>query len=72
MLLHLSTRLRDLRYGRAPDIENLRGYLVSALIHAAFEQLRRRCPGRTRLQNRIRYLLRNDARFELWKTVAGE
>ena len=72
VLLHLSTRLRDLRHGRAPDIENLRGYVVSAVIHAAFEQLRRRCPGRTRLQNRIRYLLRNDARFGLWKTDAGE
>lgn len=72
VLLHLTARLTNLRQTGHQPIVNLRAYVVAAVIHASFGQLRRRSPGRTRLQNRIRYLLRNDVRFALWKTAAGE
>ncbi len=71
-MLHLAVRLRALRGGDLRKIDNLRAYVVSTVYNASYARIRANCPKRAQLQNRIRYLLRNDGRFALWKTESGE
>ncbi len=72
VLLHLTTRLQELRRTAAPPIVNLRAYAVSAVYNACFARVRTRCPHYARLRNRLRYLLRNDSTFALWTPASGE
>lgn len=72
VLLQLTARLQDLRHSAAPPIANLRAYAVSAVYNACFARVRTRCPHYARLQNRLRYQLRNDSAFALWTPASGE
>ncbi len=69
----LIERLQSARAGkeRAP-IAHFESY-AAALIHSACAHyLRRRYPERTRLKNRLRYLLSTDSRLALWTDEDGD
>ncbi len=72
VMLQMAGRLREIRTGHATVIANLRGYVVSAVYNSCFGRIRGRCPQHAQLQNRIRYLLRNDQTFAVWTSVHGE
>lgn len=71
-----SVRLQLLRKIRqaedAPEeIRDFDGYVATTTYNALYDTLRRRFPERTRLKNRLRYLLAHDDRFALWNTENG-
>ena len=66
--LSLSAQLTVIRTRNLAPIRDLRAYLTSAVYNACFMRFRARAPRRTYLHNRLRYLLRNDARFALWES----
>jgi DNA-directed RNA polymerase specialized sigma24 family protein len=70
--LYLTGRLQEIRSASAPDIGNLRAYAVSAVYNVCFARVRARCPRHVQLQNRVRYLLRNDREFATWVSQDGE
>lgn len=55
--LKLVERLKAWRDGLADPVENVAGYAATAAAHACYGLLRQRFPNRTRLRNRVRYLL---------------
>jgi hypothetical protein len=75
VLLKVTTRLRSMREGSAVAISDLRAYIASCVYNVCFMRLRNGSPERARLENRLRYLLRHDARYGLWEaggeTVTG-
>ncbi len=66
VLLRVTARLHSIRSGGAEPIEDLRAYIASCVYNSCFLRLRAGAPARTRLENRLRYLLRHDDRFALW------
>lgn len=72
ILLAMMMRLRMSRLGAAEPVNNIRAYLSSTAQNACLGRIRTRCPHHVQLQNRIRYLLRNDPRFAAWTNSAGE
>jgi hypothetical protein len=70
--MQLTARLQEIRSGVSPDIGNLRAYAVSAVYNVCFARVRARCPRYVQLQNRVRYLLRNDREFAAWVSRDGE
>ena len=72
VVLQMAARLQDIRRGASPLIGNLRAYAVTAVYNACFARIRARCPRHVQLQNRIRYLLRNDREFATWTADDGE
>ncbi|MES1258290.1 MAG: hypothetical protein ABUS51_07660 [Acidobacteriota bacterium] len=72
VMLQMTVRLQAIRSGAAPMIGNPRAYAVTAVYNACFARIRARCPQHVQLQNRIRYLLRNDALFAAWTSGDGE
>jgi DNA-directed RNA polymerase specialized sigma24 family protein len=71
-LLQLTARLQELRRGRSAPIANLRGYAITAVYNSCFARIRQRYPGYIRLQNQVRYLLREDRDFADWKSSQGD
>jgi DNA-directed RNA polymerase specialized sigma24 family protein len=75
VLLRVTGRLRAIRQGAAEPITDLKAYIATCVYNACFLRLRAAAPERTRLENRLRYLLRHDGRFGMWEangeTVAG-
>ncbi len=70
-ILVLVKRLRGLRTeGGAGDIESLDDYTAAVTYSVCAAHLRRRNPDRSRLKNRLRYVLGRSARFALWQ-IAG-
>lgn len=72
--VRLLNRLRNVVPG-SEAIENVEGFVVTVTTNTANDFLRQRYPQRTRLKNRIRYLLTHDERLSLWNSsgrlVAG-
>ncbi|HET8797093.1 MAG TPA: hypothetical protein VFO89_05385, partial [Thermoanaerobaculia bacterium] len=64
--LRLVDRLRRIRARPADAVQNLIGFVTTLAYNAISDHLRRRFPQRTRLKNRLRYLLTHDPRFDLW------
>jgi hypothetical protein len=64
--LRLVDRLRRIRATPADAIQNLIGFVATLTYNLVSDHLRRRFPQRTRLKNRLRYLLTHDPRFDLW------
>ena len=60
--------LRKLQDAALDDIENFEGYVAALAYRTVYDFMRRRFPERTRLKNRIRYLLDRDPRFAIWST----
>lgn len=69
--LRLLRKLRALLLFEGETLRELEGYVVTLTYNAVYDLLRRRFPERTRLKNRIRYLLAHDARFALWSAPGG-
>jgi DNA-directed RNA polymerase specialized sigma24 family protein len=72
VLLALVPRLRALREEEsAPPIDNLADYTATVAYNAFAHYLRRRHPARSRLKNRLRYVLTHDRRLALWPSAEG-
>jgi DNA-directed RNA polymerase specialized sigma24 family protein len=67
--LRVLQRLRQLPGG--DPIHNLADYVATISHNAIYDALRRRYPERTRLKNRLRYVITHDRRFALWETASG-
>jgi hypothetical protein len=68
VVLHLLTRLRELRKSRAQSpIENFRGYVAATTYNVYYKYLRMKYPSRWRLKNRMRYLLNHAYGFAMWE-----
>src|SRR5262249_53080750 len=66
-IANLLVRLRQLRNDSSRGaIADLRGYIAATAYNACNLYLRQKYPRRTRLKNRLRYLLSHDAAFALW------
>jgi DNA-directed RNA polymerase specialized sigma24 family protein len=71
-LLALVARLQELRAGAgAEPIEDFAGYTATVTYNAYAHHVRRAHPERTRLKQRLRYVLSRDRRFALWETPDG-
>jgi DNA-binding transcriptional ArsR family regulator len=64
-------RLRLVRRGIEDSIESIDRYVATLTYNAVNDELRRRYPARTRLKNRLRYLLKHDRRLARWTTSRG-
>ncbi len=67
IIANLLSRLRHIRSDRQQGaIADLRGYIAATAYNACNLYLRQKYPRRSRLKNRLRYLLSHDAAFGLW------
>jgi RNA polymerase sigma factor (sigma-70 family) len=73
VLLRLTAQCWQLRRDRtAPAIASLSSYAATATYNTCHEWLRARAPRRTRLQNRVRYVLTRDPMLALWEVADRE
>jgi hypothetical protein len=70
-ILRLIRRLDDAAVSRRDPIVELDDYVATITYNAVYDIFRRRFPERTRLNNRLRYAARHDARLVLQTTRAG-
>jgi hypothetical protein len=71
IITNLLSRLHNLRGDRAQGaITDFRGYIAATAYNACNHYLRQKYPRRSRLKNRLRYLLSHDATFALWTNEA--
>jgi DNA-directed RNA polymerase specialized sigma24 family protein len=71
-LLALLSRLQSLRADPDSDpIASFDDYTATVTYNTFAQYLRRRHPERSRLKNRLRYVLTRDGRFGLWQTPEG-
>ena len=67
VVANLLARLRQMRSDRpSGPIGDLRGYIAATAYNACNLYLRQKYPRRSRLKNRLRYLLSHDTAFALW------
>lgn len=67
IVANLLARLRQIRSDRpSGPIGDLRGYIAATAYNACNLYLRQKYPRRSRLKNRLRYLLSHDTAFALW------
>jgi len=72
IIANLISRLRNIRSDRAQGaVTNFRGYIATTAYNACNLYLRRKYPRRSRLKNRLRYLLSHDTTFALWTNEAS-
>ena len=72
IVANLLSRLRHIRTDRAQGaITDFRGYIAATAYNACNLYLRQKYPRRSRLKNRLRYLLSHDATFALWTSEAS-
>lgn len=69
--LKLVERLRAWRDGTADPVENVAAYASTAATHACYGLLRQRFPNRTRLRNRVRYLVTHHPSMTLVEDPPG-
>jgi len=73
VLLQLISRLRDLRASPTkPSFENFRGYVATTAYNAFHKSMRMKYPARSRLKNRIRYLVNHAHELAMWRDANGE
>jgi len=71
IIANLLARLRHIRSDRPQGtIADFRGYIAATAYNACNLYLRQKYPRRSRLKNRLRYLLSHDAAFALWSNEA--
>lgn len=69
----LIARLRQLKHNPAQaGITDFRGYVASTAFNACNLYLRQKFPRRSRLKNRLRYLLSHHVEFALWTNEGAE
>ena len=67
IIANLLSRLRYIRTDRPQGaIADFRGYIAATAYNACNLYLRQKYPRRSRLKNRLRYLVSHDAHFALW------
>jgi hypothetical protein len=67
IITNLLSRLRNIRSVRAQGaVTDFRGYIAATAYNACNLYLRQKYPRRSRLKNRLRYLLSHDVAFALW------
>jgi len=75
VMMRLVRRLQIVPSNRDAAITNFREFTARLTYNAVYEVLRRRFPQRTRVKNRLRYVLTHDDRFATWlvaeQSVAG-
>ena len=72
IIANLLARLRHIRSDRTQGvIADFRGYIATTAYNACNLYLRQKYPRRSRLKNRLRYLLSHDATFALWTSDAS-
>lgn len=72
IVVNLVSRLRQIKRNPAQAcIADFRSYVAGTAHNACNFYLRRRFPRRSRLKNRLRYLLSHDSDFALWTTHAS-
>jgi hypothetical protein len=72
IITNLLSRLRNIRSDRAQGVvTDFRGYIAATAYNACNLYLRQKYPRRSRLKNRLRYLLSHDATFALWTNEAS-
>jgi len=72
IITNLLSRLRHIRSDRAQGVvTDFRGYIAATAYNACNLYLRQKYPRRSRLKNRLRYLLSHDATFALWTNEAS-
>lgn len=71
IIANLLSRLRQLRRDAHGVIADFRGYIAATAYNACNLYLRQKYPRRSRLKNRLRYLLTHDATFALWNDSSG-
>lgn len=71
VLLRLVGRLQTVAEDEAEAILSLADFTATLTYNAIYDFLRRRNPERTRLKNRVRYVLTRDPRFRTWTTARG-
>jgi RNA polymerase sigma factor (sigma-70 family) len=72
IIVNLLSRLRHIKSDPTGDvITDFRSYVAGTAFNACSLYLRQRFPRRSRLKNRLRYLLSHDGDFALWATEAG-
>jgi len=69
--LRLVRRLQTIPGAASEAIANFGDFVARLTYNAVHDVLRRRFPQRTRLKNRLRYVLDGDQRFATWETAAG-
>jgi hypothetical protein len=72
VITSLLSRLRNIRRDPAQAaVTDFRGYVAATAYNACNLYLRQKYPRRSRLKNRLRYLLSHDATFALWTNEAS-
>jgi RNA polymerase sigma factor (sigma-70 family) len=69
--IHVRVLRRLQQFPGGDAIGNLADYVATISHNAIYDHLRRRYPERTRLKNRLRYVIKHDPRFALWETTNG-
>ena len=70
-MLRLVRRLDEVPRGEKGAIVSFDDFVAMLAFNAANDLLRDRFPARTRLKNRVRYVLKHSERFSSWRSPAG-
>lgn len=71
VILRVMRKLQRVPFERADAIERLSDFAASSTLNAIRDFMRRQFPERTRLKDRLRYILTRDRRFRTWSSAAG-
>src|SRR5688572_4255143 len=71
VLLRLVRRLQSVAEGESEAVRSLTDFAATLTFHAIYDFMRSRYPERTRLKNKLRYVLSRDRRFRTWSTDRG-
>lgn len=71
VLLRLVRRLQSVVEGEDEAIGSLADFAATLTYNAIYDFMRSRYPERTRLKNKVRYVLSRDRRFRSWSTDRG-
>lgn len=69
VVLQLVKKLRDMKSNPAQQtVSSFRGYVAVAAYNACYEYLRKKYPERSRLKDKLRYVLTHQDNFALWES----
>lgn len=71
VLLRLVRKLQGVAEGEGEVIGSLADFAATLTFNAIYDFMRGRYPERTRLKNKVRYVLSRDRRFRTWSTDRG-
>ncbi|HYH07644.1 MAG TPA: hypothetical protein VEK11_11365 [Thermoanaerobaculia bacterium] len=71
VMLRLVRKLQSAAIDADEAVECLEDFAATLSFNAIYDFMRHRFPERTRLKNRIRYVLTRDERFRMWSAAAG-